>query len=843
MADVTIRTVLEGVSGLESRLLNIEGAIKKLGASGVSASAQLGKFNDGLTKQQSLFGSTLTSLTAFAAGYLSLNVAVNILRDSVTQAVDAERQTVLLKRAVESAGISWKVFGGQIDDVVQATAKYAKAQDQDASAALRRLVIVTGDVTGSMKNLNLVFDLMREKSMGAEQAALIIGKAMEGDIATLGRFLPDIKELTDLLGSNADKSVLAAKALDILSQKVGGSGGQFGEAEGKLRDFTVAWKEFEELLGERILPLLTKIIGVMTHLAGGLLDPSKQVAWWDAQFAAISRYGDAIQQLPPPESWAVPSSGPVAAKQAAVAAPSFNAGPLQLGMQQVQDIAKALSRTIEQLTPEALAMERELTAGIVSESQRREAAITLELGDRIAKITALTDTAQTKERLITMANQAAAYQRRQIYQDTLTAGIQMEQALSLDLMSESQKRAATIDISTQRRLDDINKLVLTTQEKEHLITLAVQAGFKQQEDAARAHAVDLMSLEAEMTGHIVDNVNTRIMAVDAEYAARLAMIEKLAKTAEEKEALITLAAQEHATKRMAISGTLSGFVIEQFKGIQDAATFSFAFITTSFADATASLIEGTNTFHEFFKSVLHLMLSAVVNFVLGWIAKQALAYLFQETAGAESVGVHEGVEKAKTAVTAAGELERLLIIAGTNKVMLAGVIATLAAISAVGAAAMSTMTAVVAATGGILVAIGTALAASIVGAPMAPAFFEAALAVFIGGGIAVGAGITLIGAAVAAATAAATAALVTPFAEGGIVTAPTLSLLGEAGPEAVIPLSRAGQFGFGERSGSSMSFRPTFNGPVIFDGISMRQWQRRMLKIMDSEWARTTAPA
>lgn len=34
-----------------------------------------------------------------------------------------------------------------------------------------------------------------------------------------------------------------------------------------------------------------------------------------------------------------------------------------------------------------------------------------------------------------------------------------------------------------------------------------------------------------------------------------------------------------------------------------------------------------------------------------------------------------------------------------------------------------------------------------------------------------------------------------PFAEGGIVTGPTLGLVGEAGPEAIIPLDRAGQMG------------------------------------------------
>jgi phage-related protein len=38
---------------------------------------------------------------------------------------------------------------------------------------------------------------------------------------------------------------------------------------------------------------------------------------------------------------------------------------------------------------------------------------------------------------------------------------------------------------------------------------------------------------------------------------------------------------------------------------------------------------------------------------------------------------------------------------------------------------------------------------------------------------------------------------ISPFAEGGIVTGPTLALIGEAGPEAVVPLDRAGGMGGG----------------------------------------------
>lgn len=49
------------------------------------------------------------------------------------------------------------------------------------------------------------------------------------------------------------------------------------------------------------------------------------------------------------------------------------------------------------------------------------------------------------------------------------------------------------------------------------------------------------------------------------------------------------------------------------------------------------------------------------------------------------------------------------------------------------------------------------------------------------------------------------------FASGGIVTGPTIGLIGEAGPEAIVPLSQAGRFGLGGGSGGINIF---FQGDV-----------------------------
>jgi len=65
------------------------------------------------------------------------------------------------------------------------------------------------------------------------------------------------------------------------------------------------------------------------------------------------------------------------------------------------------------------------------------------------------------------------------------------------------------------------------------------------------------------------------------------------------------------------------------------------------------------------------------------------------------------------------------------------------------------------------------------------------------------------------------------FAEGGIVTKPTVGLVGEAGPEAVIPLDRIGGFGKTE-----VTIQQT-NNFTINGGASDEQVKDIMRKISD----------
>ena len=69
------------------------------------------------------------------------------------------------------------------------------------------------------------------------------------------------------------------------------------------------------------------------------------------------------------------------------------------------------------------------------------------------------------------------------------------------------------------------------------------------------------------------------------------------------------------------------------------------------------------------------------------------------------------------------------------------------------------------------------------------------------------------------------------LAEGGIVTGPTLALIGEAGPEAVVPLDKGG--------GMGGTYNMTFNLSGLTDRSDKRQYAQEISRLIQQEMRRT----
>ncbi len=411
----------------------------------------------------------------------------------------------------------------------------------------------------------------------------------------------------------------------------------------------------------------------------------------------------------------------------------------------------------------------------------------------------------------------SAAKRLAVEQTYAAMAIQTDlQVLQADL-AMAEARGASAENLSQLRLAIIRKegeLALQTQVKTEADRQAILKGMAAKEETERRAQQD-----RELQGEIV-LAHARVDAAQAGFATA-ATVAGLRRQALELELQKELDAQNLTeSQRLAII-TRYGAMIDQERrrevggflefyrqGLQEYlnSTTNVFNIATDFARTTVqtvasgiqailqSAVQSTQTLSQLLQSGLNVVTGLVTKVIADLITAWIFSTLIQNTEIGKQLAAWAAGESGKTALTVTNEGVRLGLMAATNKVMLAGVIATLGGIAAVGHAAIATAVIVGELVAAMLAAIGAALAATVVGAPFAPPFIAAAATVSAAtaasGAIALASFETALGTSIVTAT----TALATPFAEGGIVTGPTLALIGEAGDEAVIPLDRADDF-------------------------------------------------
>lgn len=198
-----------------------------------------------------------------------------------------------------------------------------------------------------------------------------------------------------------------------------------------------------------------------------------------------------------------------------------------------------------------------------------------------------------------------------------------------------------------------------------------------------------------------------------------------------------------------------------FGSMSQSAQFAFGQIRASFGNAIVGLAQGTANWKQFWDATQGAILNSAVQWgidVVGtFIAKNAMILATESVTASGVVSIWTATSAAVTG--AFGAMTGAIATFFTTTII--------PMFAAVGEAVMT-----------FLAAIATSLDISIFGAPFS---------------IPVWAAVGVIAAAVGVLSAFAFGA----FAEGGIITKPTMALMGEAGPEAVIPLSKLGQLNGG----------------------------------------------
>lgn len=221
-------------------------------------------------------GSAASKLGALFGG-LALGA---FFKRAIEEANGAEDAIIRLGTAVSNAGGDFAAIRGPLDELIDGLVRTTTASDDDLREAFTRLVTLTGDVDGAMRDLGTVADIAAYKQIGVAEAAEKLGKAQQGNTRVLKEF--------GVVGLEG------AAALDKLRANVAG----YGEAaakttSGALKQMQNQFGELLESVGAAILANDQFGAGV-GGITGMLADLGK---WIDANAKEIGLFTGAVIDL------------------------------------------------------------------------------------------------------------------------------------------------------------------------------------------------------------------------------------------------------------------------------------------------------------------------------------------------------------------------------------------------------------------------------------------------------------------------------------------------------------------------------------------------------------------
>lgn len=370
-----------------------------------------------------------------------------------------------------------------------------------------------------------------------------------------------------------------------------------------------------------------------------------------------------------------------------------------------------------------------------------------------------------------------------------------EKSIAEKAKFEMESNQKVVELLTQLEIAQIKSDTIRTQSslrtKEAIKQHEVQA-LEDVQSAAQAAFTLQQAWYSQAPGLIGQADEARVkgmMLIEAEGNLRALKIRQNIGDEERRaEAIYNLDLELNA-KRIGLITQFPTFWEQQLQSIVASNAFSISSITSSFNAATAQWIQGKGTFDDFIVQSQATLITSALQASEQWLAQLALSQL-------RELGLVETQEAAKTALKIVGDSARVTSNATADAAIVASNTAAATASSTIWAASLETVW------GGIVL-LGTAVEAFFVETiwPMIVSFATSIIGVLeaIATALGLSAFFGNIGGVIAAGVLLAAVAGITAslalgaFAQGGIVTGPTMGLMGEAGsPEAAIPLNARG---------------------------------------------------
>ena len=259
MADATtISVLIKARDEASAQLKKVEG--------------NMGRLSESFSKHRRGIGMAATGIGAAITGIATIS-----LKSSLDQQIGIDQLDVALK----NVGTSYEANKKQIEDLASAQQAKTNFGDEEQRKALQKLVQVTGDYDLSMQAMIPLMDMSAATGMKLEGASVLVARAISGEESALKRYGIALETgagpqavLTALMEKFAGQAEAAADPTTQLKNRVGDLMQVFGDM---LLPIMTEMLPKIELFIRKVIewaeehPTLTKVIGLSAAALGGVL--------------------------------------------------------------------------------------------------------------------------------------------------------------------------------------------------------------------------------------------------------------------------------------------------------------------------------------------------------------------------------------------------------------------------------------------------------------------------------------------------------------------------------------------------------------------------------------------
>jgi hypothetical protein len=217
-------------------------------------STEVDGFGGKIEKFGKVAAAAFAAAAAAAAAY-----AGKLAIDGVKAAIEDEAAQVRLAGALERTTGATRDQIAAVEQQITKTALATGVADDQLRPALARLAVSTGDTAKAQDLLNLALDVAQATGKPVETVANALGKAYDGNTASLGK-------LGIGLSAAELKTMSFTDVQGKLSELFGGAAAANAETfQGRMARLRVAFDEAKESIGFALLPIIERLVDFIVN--------------------------------------------------------------------------------------------------------------------------------------------------------------------------------------------------------------------------------------------------------------------------------------------------------------------------------------------------------------------------------------------------------------------------------------------------------------------------------------------------------------------------------------------------------------------------------------------------